>query len=76
MELLHTLNKHYAEITCAAFSPNGAYLATGSYDETIIIWDVTAQFVDLKVLTVNHDWITTLCFSGDSSILSAGSSSS
>ena len=74
MELLHTLDLHKAEITCLAFTPNGNYLATGSYDETIIIWNVQDKFKNIARLTIKNDWITCLSFSSDSSTLAAGSS--
>jgi WD40 repeat protein len=32
---------HTAQIKVIAFSPNGKYLASGSYDRTIILWNVT-----------------------------------
>src|SRR5439155_12711107 len=40
---LRTLQGHNELITCAAFSANGRYLATGSMDATIIVWDVNSS---------------------------------
>ena len=37
-ELLATL-QHGAPVSTIAYSPNGAQLATGSYDQTIKLWD-------------------------------------
>jgi WD40 repeat protein len=31
---------HIGEVTCLAFSPDGATLATGSVDSTVILWDI------------------------------------
>lgn len=74
MDLLHTLTRHTAEVTCVAFSPNGLFLATGSYDETIFIWDVQSKFKISQFLKVHDDWITSLSFSCDSTMIAAGSS--
>lgn len=40
MELMHSLNRHEAEVICCSYSPNGLYLATGSYDHIVFIWDI------------------------------------
>jgi WD40 repeat protein len=40
-----TLHEHTSVVTSVAFSPDGTTLATGSSDETIILWDV-AELLD------------------------------
>ena len=40
---LATLTGHEWIVTCAAFSTNGKILATGGFDQTVKIWDVTAR---------------------------------
>jgi protein HIRA/HIR1 len=37
--LLAELNAHSLAVNCVAFSPSGKYLASGSDDKTIIIWE-------------------------------------
>ena len=37
---LTTLGTHDGTVTCAAFSPDGKFLATGSADKTVKVWDV------------------------------------
>jgi WD40 repeat protein len=41
-ELVRTI-QHTAPVSAIAFSPNGTRLATGSYDTTVLIWDLTTK---------------------------------
>jgi WD40 repeat protein len=41
-ELLKTFRGHAAPVTALAFSPDGKTLASGSYDTTVLFWDVSA----------------------------------
>jgi WD40 repeat protein len=42
-----TLRGHSKEITSVAFSADGLYIASGSYDNTIEVWNIAA-LVPLK----------------------------
>ncbi|KAI0919292.1 hypothetical protein AcV5_002248 [Taiwanofungus camphoratus] len=59
-------------ICALAYSPNGLYIATGSEDKTIIIWEVnTSQ--RLRECTHHDDTIGSVAFSPDSTELVSGS---
>jgi len=34
-----TLNSHWGEVSCLAFSKDGKYLVSGAFDKTINLWD-------------------------------------
>ena len=55
-----TLTGHDNCIISVCFSPNGRLLASGSYDNTIKIWD-TVTFKELTTL-IYTDWISSVCF--------------
>ena len=42
-ECLHTLNRHTEPVYSVAFSPDGKYLATGSFDKCVNIWNIAVS---------------------------------
>jgi len=70
--LLRILEGHEWEVTSVAFSPDGQILASGSYDETIRLWNVNAGTL-LRTLE-GHEWeVTSVAFSPDGKTLASGS---
>ena len=50
-------------ISSVAFSPDGKTLASGSYDNTIILWDVETGQPIGQPLTGHASWVTSVAFS-------------
>ena len=52
---------HEHDIASVMFSPDGRTLASGSWDNTIILWDSPADY--LATLTGHTDFVTSVAFS-------------
>ncbi len=69
---------HTAKVKTVVFSPNGKYIASGSYDRTIILWDASQpknlRPIGRPLQAPNHNGtITSLAFSPDGNTLAAAS---
>jgi WD40 repeat protein len=71
-ECVQVLQGHQGEICSISLSPDGQYLASGSDDQTIRIWDV--QSGDCLHVMKHNGRILTLAFSPDGQYLASGSS--
>ena len=69
-----TLTGHTWRVTSVAFSPDGATLASGSWDDTVKLWDVAAH-TNIATLEGHADSVRSVAFSPDGTILALGSSS-
>jgi WD40 repeat protein len=62
---------HRDAITCAAFSPDGALIATGSVDSTVRIWHARSSRL-IRVLDGHKRFVTSLAFTPDCRFLFSG----
>jgi WD40 repeat protein len=68
-----TLTGHSDEVFSVAYSPDGRYLASGSIDKTIKIWEV-ATGKELRTLTGHSGGVFLVAYSPDGRYLASGSS--
>ncbi|MDW7973025.1 MAG: caspase family protein [Thermodesulfovibrio sp.] len=59
-------------VTSIAFSPDGRYIASGSHDTTIKLWEVSSG-KKMKTFKGHSSWITSVAFSPDGRYLASGS---
>ena len=69
---MQTLKGHTDYIWEVAYSPDGKRIASGSWDESIKIWDA-ASGKCLKTLTGHSDVIDSVAYSPDGKHLASGS---
>ena len=67
-----TLSGHSYGVNSVSFSPDGKYLASGSSDKTIKLWDV-ASGICLKTLSGHSGVVYSVSFSPDGKYLASGS---
>ncbi len=66
------LQGHSSSVLCVAFSPDGKYLASGSYDKTAKLWNVESQ-KEVNTLQGHIYAIFSVAFSPDGKYLASGS---
>lgn len=69
--LISTLSLHQGPIHSLAFSPSGKYLASGSTDGRVLLWDIGHGLM-IGELKGHSDTIYALKFSRDGEILASG----
>ncbi|KAG0065036.1 hypothetical protein BGZ90_001948 [Linnemannia elongata] len=70
--LKNDLKGHQGAVYAVQYSPNGKYLATGSFDKTVRIWDGTTNQNELYVLKGHGLNISDLAWGHDSTLLLSG----
>jgi len=63
---------HSEMVTSVCFSPDGSYLASGSWDNTIKLWRVSDER-EIRTIKGHTDWVKAVCFGPDGSMLASGS---
>ncbi|MBK9782533.1 MAG: TIR domain-containing protein [Anaerolineales bacterium] len=71
--IIQYLNKHSDLIRTLAFSPDGKILASGSADNSIVLWDVATSTPLGEPLFGHSEWVMSVAFSPDGKILASGS---
>ena len=69
---LRTLRGHSGDTRSVAFSPNGQWLASGSRDKTVKIWDPNTGKL-LRTLQGHKDTVSSVAFSPYEQLLASGS---
>ncbi|KAI1315829.1 hypothetical protein EDD11_000324 [Mortierella claussenii] len=72
MDEIHALEAHTANCYCLEFDPRGRYLATGSADALVDLWDVE-QFICVRTFGQLHWPIRTISFSFDGEFIVSAS---
>ncbi|KNE68343.1 hypothetical protein AMAG_13002 [Allomyces macrogynus ATCC 38327] len=71
-QCLRVLEGHTAQVFCVAFHPQGHLLASGSFDETVRLWNAqTGECV--RILPAHSDPVSTIDFSPDGTLLASAS---
>ncbi|PVH99118.1 hypothetical protein DM02DRAFT_656712 [Periconia macrospinosa] len=71
-QCLQTLKGHSSSVNSVAFSPDSTRLASGSYDNTVKIWDASSGQC-LQILRCYSPSVNSVAFSPDSTRLASGS---
>ncbi|EGP88445.1 unnamed protein product [Zymoseptoria tritici ST99CH_1E4] len=67
------LTGHTAEVFCGRFSPDGAHIASGSMDRSILLWNTTGDCANYGLLSGHKSAILDLHWSRDSQVIYSAS---
>ena len=66
-------SQHSDYVSCIAISGDGKYIASGSYDTTIRVWDATLGTAVGEPLRGHRGWVRSVAFSPDGTAIVSGS---
>jgi WD40 repeat protein len=69
----HVLKGHSGAVISVAFSPDGKYIISGSWDQTIQVWDAITGHIIFEPLKGHQGEVTSVAFSPDSKYIASGS---
>ena len=64
---------HTSKISCLSWSPNGAYLVSGSQDESLIVWCCADPMKKLQIPFAHMSGVTGVAWTGEDGLVSTGS---
>ncbi|KAJ7108211.1 hypothetical protein C8R44DRAFT_884977 [Mycena epipterygia] len=67
------LRGHSGSVWAVAFSPDGAFIASGSVDKTVCVWDAHTGELVVEPIQGHRDSVTTVHFSPDGTRITSGS---
>ncbi len=70
--VVHKFKAHSEGVSCLAISPDGQILASGSYDDTIKLWQLSTG-EEIATLVGHSDDVESVAFHPDGEILASGS---
>ena len=62
---------HTHWVTCSTFSSDGILFVSGSYDETVKLWDVQTGGI-IKIFCGHKDWVISVSISSNSAMIASG----
>ncbi|MCL2115292.1 MAG: DUF4062 domain-containing protein [Methanobrevibacter sp.] len=64
---------HTSEVMSVCFSPDGKYIASGSWDKTVRVWNRERPEESPRILTGHTSYVSSVCFSPDGKYIASGS---
>ena len=70
---IHTLHGHESAVTSVAYSPDGRHIVSGSFDETIRVWNATTGHCVAGPFKGHTAWVSSVAYSPDGTYIVSGS---